>query len=255
MAEFKSWHSFNDFERSTKRNCRYIYDKTIQEFLEIVLDTSKKRKRQIKKGSILWRSQLGNDLKPVFHDNEHVLDDPYPLKPERMKPIPNMANEGRANPKGIPYLYLATDKETAMAESRPWLGSHISVGQFKINQDIAVVDCSLLHNKNNYFFMEEPSAEEKEKAVWSYIDSAFSEPVTGSDNTADYVPTQILAELFKSNGFDGLVYKSNLEKGHNIVLFNIERADMVNCYLFKTEKIKFSFTESFEQYHLRKKNH
>ena len=254
MSEFKSWLSFSDFERNTQRICRYIFDESIQEFLSTVLETSRKRYRQIQEGTIYWRSQLGHDLKPVFHDDEHVFDDPYPLKPERMKPLPNMATEGRANPKGIPYLYLATDKETAMAESRPWLGANVSVGQFKINKDIKVVDCSLLHKNNYFIYLEkEPSAKEKEKSVWSHIDSAFSRPVSGNDSIAEYVPTQILAELFKRNGLDGIVYKSNLGKGKNIVLFNIELADMLNCYLFATDKIKFSFSESYEQYHLRNK--
>lgn len=40
-----------------------------------------------------------------------------------MKPLSNSASEGRANPKGIPYLYVATDKETAMSEVRPSLGA------------------------------------------------------------------------------------------------------------------------------------
>lgn len=49
-----------------------------------------------------------------------------------MKPLRDKASEGRANPKGIPYLYLATTKEAPMSEVRPWIGSDISVGQFKL---------------------------------------------------------------------------------------------------------------------------
>ncbi|MFZ0569740.1 MAG: RES domain-containing protein [Rhodomicrobium sp.] len=44
-----------------------------------------------------------------------------------MKPIPNWLSEGRANPRGIPYLYLASTRDTALAEVRPWIGSHITV--------------------------------------------------------------------------------------------------------------------------------
>ena len=115
MSEFKSWLSYHEFERKTKRTCRYIFDQSVQEFLNTVLATSKKRYRQVPQGTIFWRSQLGNDWMPIFQENEHVSDDAIPFSQERMKPIPNMANEGRANPKGIPYLYVATDKDTAMA--------------------------------------------------------------------------------------------------------------------------------------------
>jgi RES domain-containing protein len=42
-----------------------------------------------------------------------------------MKPIPKWQGEGRANPRGIPVLYLATHRETALAEVRPWIGAVI----------------------------------------------------------------------------------------------------------------------------------
>ena len=53
------------------------------------------------------------------------------------------------------------------------------------------------------------SPEVKEKAVWVEIDCAFSHPTTLSDDAADYVPTQILAELFRDTGYDGIVYRSH----------------------------------------------
>ena len=181
---------------------------------------------------------------PIFQENEHVSDDAIPFSQERMKPIPNMANEARANPKGISCLYGATDKDAAMAEVRPWLGSKISVGQFKIIKDITLVNCSEGHEKNTVFYLKEPTAEKKEEAVWSDIDRAFSNPVTPNDSVADYIPTQIIAELFKNNGLDGIGYKSNFGKGHNIVLFDLNVADIITCSLFKTDKIDFSFKQT-----------
>lgn len=254
MQEFKSWLSYSDFEEKTRHSCRYIFDQEVQEFLDTVLATSKKRHRKFEKGTNFWRAQLGHALKPIIHEGEHVADEPYPFPKERMKPIPHIAKEGRANPKGIPFLYLATDKETAMAESRPWLSAYISVGQFKINKDILLLDCSRFHRYRILIYLEEPSAKEREDAVWYFIDKAFSNPVTENDSNADYIPTQIIAEFFKANRFDGIFYKSNLGKGYNFVLFDINIADIQNCFLFQTNKIKFSFTEAFEQYFERKNN-
>lgn len=37
---------------------------------------------------------------------------------------------GRLNPTGIPYLYLSSDKETAIAEVRPWMGANVTVASF-----------------------------------------------------------------------------------------------------------------------------
>ena len=254
MPEFKSWLSYHEFERKTKRTCRYIFDQSVQEFLNTVLATSKNRYREVPQGTNFWRSQLGNGWRPIVQEKEHLGDEPCPLPSERMQPLPHMANEGRANPKGIPYLYVATDKDTAMAEVRPWLGSKISVGQFKIKKDITLVDCSVLHAKKFVFYLKEPTAEKKEEAVWSDIDWAFSNPVTANDSIADYIPTQIIAELFKNNGLDGIAYKSNLGKGHNVVLFDIIIADIANCFLYETDKINFSFKEAASPYFIKKKN-
>ncbi len=59
-----------------------------------------------------------------------------------MKPLRDRTREGRANPKGIPYLYLATHEDVAMAEVRPWIGSNISLGRFLTTRDLCLVDCS-----------------------------------------------------------------------------------------------------------------
>ena len=87
--------------------------------------------------------------------------------------------------------------------------------------------------------MKEPGPEEKKIAVWRDIDKAFSRPVTQNESTADYVPTQIIAEFFKNNGFDGIAYRSSLDKGHNVVLFDLNVADLINCTLYETTKILF----------------
>jgi hypothetical protein len=243
MDEFKSWHSYSDFESVVRNENRYFRNQNIGQFLKTVLETSKNKKIDLPKKKYLWRAQLGHDWRPIYQEDELIADEPAPFPPSRMKPLVHEAAEGRANPKGIPYLYLATTKETAMAEARPWKGSLISVGQFETQKDMVLINCAN-HHKGFVLYFEEPDAEKKEQAVWSEIDKAFSEPVTLNDRVADYVPTQILAEFFKTNGFDGIFYKSALGEGNNIVLFDIESATLVNCKLFETEKISFDFQQA-----------
>lgn len=251
---FKSWNSYWAFSRATRHGNRYIHDKEVTSFLDAVLATSEERERAVKKGSIFWRAQLGNDWRPIFQDDEEIGEEPCPYQRKQMKPIPYSATEGRANPKGIPYLYLATDKETAMSEVRPWLSSSISVGQFKTNKELRLIDCSVHHKKEVVFYFEEPSDEERELSVWSHIDNAFSEPVNPSDQISDYVPTQIIAELFKSEGFDGIAYKSSLSTGFNVVLFDLGVADLINCFLYEAESIEFKFKETANPYLVRNSN-
>jgi hypothetical protein len=213
--------------------------------------TTKNKKLELPKNRYLWRAQLGHDLRPIIQEDEHIADEPVPFPPSRMKPLVHEAAEGRANPKGIPYLYLATTKETAMAEVRPWIGSSISVGQFETKKDMVLINCTN-HHKGFVLYFEEPDAEKKEQAVWSEIDKAFSEPVTLNDRVADYAPTQILAEFFKTNGFDGIFYKSSLGEGSNVVLFDIESAILVNCYLFEAKKISFDFHQVANPYNINR---
>jgi len=162
-----------------------------------------------------------------------------------------MLNEGRVNPKGIPFLYLATSKETAMSEVRPWLGTLVSVGMFGTLRDLTILDCSADTGNSKKYHFSEPSDDIKESAVWSDINRAFSIPITPSDKVADYVPTQIIAELFRDKGFDGIIYKSSLGADHNIVLFDPNLVESSHCYLYRTKKVKFDFEEINNPYSIK----
>ncbi len=244
---FKSWKSYRVFRSATRYGNRYIHDEEVKAFLDTVLATSKELETSIHVGCILWRAQLGNDWRSMHEEGEELI----PFSPKRMKPLPFSATEGRANPKGIPYLYLATDKETAMSEVRPWVGAQISVGQFKIKKELRIIDCSVLHKNSLVIYDKEPDAEKRKTSVWRDITRAFSEPIDPSDQTADYLPTQIIAELFKSDGYDGIAYKSALSMGHNVVLFDLEIADLINCQLYEAGSIKFKFYQSGDPYDVK----
>ena len=168
-----------------------------------------------------------------------------------MKPRVNRATEGRANPKGIPYLYLATHPETVMSELRPWLGSYVSVGVFEMQRSLTLIACfsDPSESTGTKIYFEEPSPEKCQEAVWEHINSDFSEPLDRSDDVAEYVPTQVIAELFKREGYDGIAYKSAFgEKGYNICLFDVDAAVLTYCRLHKVESVNFDFGEGEEQY-------
>jgi hypothetical protein len=248
MKTFKSWRGYSQFERAIKHQSRYIHSTEIEIFCQTVLKTAETRIENFPKDSLLWRAQIGHAWR---FESEDVGEVPAPHEPERMSPRSGRAIEGRANPKGIPYLYLASNRETALAEVRPWVGSYVSVGQFKILRGLMVVNCTT-ERKGFKFYFKEPSPKKREEAVWSDIDKAFSKPITPSDDVADYVPTQVLAELFKSKGFDGIGYRSSLGDGYNITLFDINSAEIINCFLYEVDKIKFDFSHRANPYYLTK---
>ena len=251
MTEFKSWRSYWEFEHATRQRTRYVRDPETEAFLQAVRHTGEKRVQIMPADGFLWRAQLGCDWEAVRENKEHLYDIPAPYSQERMKPLVWQATEGRANPKGIPCLYLASERDTALAEVRPWMGSLVSVGQFKTLRQLRIVNCTTDRVGFNIYLEGEPSPEAREEAVWTHIDHAFAAPVNRSDDVADYVPTQIIAELFKASEFDGVAYRSSLGHGHNIALFDLDAAKLVNCFLFEVKKITFDFAEAANPYFLR----
>lgn len=255
MLEFKSWRDFERFQSEVHNKWRFIRSPEQEEFLRTVLVTSQSRITKLGAGMLLWRAQPGHDWRNESSgDPELEIMVPAAHPPSRMKPPPNRAPDGRANPKGIPYLYLATTRETAMSEVRPWIGSSISVASFRVSKDLRIIDCSRYHKEFAYYIQEEePSAAEREKAVWTHIDRAFSRPVERSDDSADYMPTQIIAELFKREGFDGIAYKSAFgEDGYNVVLFDLDSAEVHSGHLFDVKSVNFQFEESDNPYFIKK---
>ncbi|MCF7491348.1 MULTISPECIES: RES family NAD+ phosphorylase [unclassified Vibrio] len=229
------------FSHSVKSKSRYVLDADSQEFLEGIKNTCVSRIEVIAPNSLLWRAQMGHSAIPLMQDDIEVDEIYVPYSESRMRPLTDSATEGRANSKGIPCLYVASNKETAMSEIRPWLGSVVSVAKFSNNCELQVIDFSKHHNGSLPFFLAEPEDAKKIEAVWTHIDRAFSEPVTNSDQKSDYAPTQIIAELIKSLGYDGIAFKSSLNTGLNLALFDLNCVDFINCNLFKVNNIQFSF--------------
>ena len=246
MLQFESWNSYWNFQRSVSRELRFVRKPDTERFLETVLETSKKRIVEAKEGLIFWRAQLGHDWRE--EGDEEKFEVPCAFSTLRMKPLSDRATDGRANAKGIPCLYLASREMTAVSEVRPWIGSYVSLAQFKLLRPIKLIDCSRGHGKQLFYF-EEPSPEKREEAVWTAIDQAFSEPMSQSDNNAAYVPTQIIAELFKRAGYDGIAYRSNFgENGHNIAIFDLGAADLLNCALYSVDKIDLKYSQRDNHY-------
>lgn len=252
LVTFRSVHAYRHFVASVRRSFRYVRTGDQQAFLDAVTATAPARSVTMKKGQILWRAQLGHDWRPVWQDEEYIDDVPtvYPI--ERMKPLPERASDGRANPRGIACLYLASQQDTAILEVRPLIGSYVSVAQFRTKRELRLVDCSQPEIGNLAFLNPNLSAEDLEKVVWSHINSAFSEPVERGDESLDYIPTQILAETFRSLGFDGVGYESSYgENGINVALFDLASADLVTCGLHRVKDVSVTTTQQEEPHFVK----
>jgi hypothetical protein len=242
MPPFESRTDYLAFEYATKRDRRHVFSDRTRSFLDAVVATSSARKWVMHEGTILYRAQLGHDEEKVSEDEDEYA--PCAFGRDRMRPLPHSACEGRVNPKGIPCLYLADNPTTAMAEVRPWVQSYISLSQFRISKNVQLVDCSLDSDVgvSDVLFQDSASGD-FEKLAWTQISHAFSEPVSTNDRTADYAPTQVLAEVFKSCGFDGIAYNSRLSIGKNVALFDLESAEPISYTLHQTTGVEFQFRQ------------
>ena len=119
------------------------------------------------------------------------------------------------------------------------------MSQFRTNRELKALNLTEEFGKH---WMPEFSAKEarflpvdsvgKAKSVWTEIDNAFSRPVGREDESTEYVPTQILAELFRGAGYEAIAYRSLLGKqGFNVVLFDPGDADPVDGRPYEVTKV------------------
>ena len=249
--EFASWRSYWSYWKTVRHARRYVWPIEVREFLDSVRRTAKKRELVIPENMPFYRAQVGwkYDVKEL---KDGTLSGPRAFGPHRMKPKASRAREGRANAAGIPVLYLAFEIETAIAETRPWIGSQVSVSQFRTTRELRVLDLTQGVGEHwmPAFLPESTSfkpvtAEEKEKSAWISIDNAFSQPVGRTDDASEYVPTQILAEVFRDEGYEAIIYRSLLgAMGHNVVIFDLADAGPVDGRPYEVKEIHVAAEEA-----------
>jgi RES domain-containing protein len=237
---FRTSEDYEDFARYIRRESRYVLDARQHEFLEAVVESSRKRTTTIPQGKVLWRAAQGYVAEEGVHPHDvFFLESIEPLAIERMKPLRDRAYEGRVNPKGVPCLYMATNAETAMMETRPWAGSVLTISQLVLLKQVTLVDCTL----DATFDLDIKTQEQLESNSWYFLNEAFSLPVFQAEDVADYAPTQYIAEAFRAAGYGGIMYTSQVGNGKNIALFDVHGAEIASRQLRCTKKLSFTFAE------------
>lgn len=145
------------------------------------------------------------------------------IKCEKMGcPPKDFATAGRANPIGIPYLYLSDTAKTTYFEVRAVYLDKLSVGTFEILRNQKLVD--FVYDVNLFLSYNDGSVSLKEtiikKKIIEAISSDLSKPLRRYDSELEYVPTQLICEYCRSIA-DGISFESSLHKGgRNYVLFD-----------------------------------
>jgi len=130
---------------------------------------------------------------------------------------------GRANPLGIPYLYVADSLVTCISEVRPSNSSGVYVAQVTPVRELSLLDLTAPRK----YCSASAFGEEQLSAVLGYLgllelfSNELSKPIRPENSNLDYIPTQFLCEFIKSEAkFDGIVFNSSFGQGKNYVFFD-----------------------------------
>jgi hypothetical protein len=176
---------------------------------------------------------------PLFRARLHHQSGMQVYKQEEMTcPPKEFASGGRANPSGIPFLYLSDNAETILYEVRASYLDELSVGTFELIPELESIKLVDFTEDTSLFQSNSGSINKtiKAKLLRQKISSDLSKPMRRYDSELEYIPTQFICEFIKVfTGAFGIRFNSSLHpKGNNVVLFD---QNLMTCISVKKVKI------------------
>jgi hypothetical protein len=184
--------------------------------------------------------------KNVFRARISEEDKPYCLE-EMGKPAESDTVHGRANPFGIPYLYVASDMRTAISEVRPHVGDSVCVATFKVVRNLKLVD---LRDPRKTISPFAAYTGDQIKMLCHNIGylcrlgEELSIPVLPREAHLEYLPSQYLCEYIKHCDYDGVIYKSATSDGTNYAVFNDSKLKAIKVDTYSIDHIDLNFSKS-----------
>jgi len=170
----------------------------------------------------------------------------YGIKEMSAPPV-GMSSEGRANARGITCLYLANNVETTLHEVRSGVFDFVSVGTFRLKQDITVVDLRAIAEISPFVEGLDFLNHAINKQYLEKLNLEMSKSLRRSDSTLDYVPTQYIVDFIKSiehNGkqeYDGIEYNSTTNPGgYNLAIFNPDLFECTEVSVYEIKQLQYT---------------
>ena len=190
-------------------------------------------------------SQIKKSLKTRYYRAR--IDDKFEFTGKKMrKPPVILSTNGRANPYGISYLYLASNIDTAISEIRPYKNECITVAEFQAKDDLVLADLRTPKDVISPFLLNgefELNFILENMPFISKLSEELSKPINPKDANLEYLPSQFLCEFIKHIGYDGIVYNSSLAKGVNYAIFNDSKLKITKKFRYKVDNIDVKSTE------------
>lgn len=168
-----------------------------------------------------------------------VGEKPIPIA-EMGAPPNRVASHGRANPAGIPYLYLASTEDTAISEVRPHTGEVACIADFRTPSQLKVVDLRSPKKMVSPFLLEDAEDIGRMRSDLPFLERLGEEltrPVVPQSAAIDYTPSQYLCEFIKKCGYDGVIYRSSVSEGMNLALFDPAKAERGDVSHYQVQRV------------------
>lgn len=126
---------------------------------------------------------------------------------------------------------------------RPWCGAKVTIGDFKLRDNILSMDLSYSSQMSLFKIINSEQIETtmSEIAFFKNLSSEMSKPISPHESYLEYIPTQFITEVIKSVGYKGMVFNSSLSDGLNVVLFSQECIDIIRTDLYTVQSINYTF--------------
>jgi hypothetical protein len=164
------------------------------------------------------------DELPTTWYRARILAGDVPYTVNQMGAPPNrIASHGRANPAGIPYLYLGSAPDTAISEIRPHTGEIACVADFTTPAGLKLVDLRVPRKMVSPFLLADAVDIGRMRNDLPFLERLGNEltrPVIPQSAAIDYTPSQYLCEFIKKCGYQGVIYRSSVSDGMNLALFD-----------------------------------
>lgn len=221
---------WDQFAKEIKFNNRFFLDKSIDR--ELLEDLFRFHVKSYKEGKLFYRGRISD---------QHGFDS------ENMgKPPAKDSTSGRANPVGIPYLYVSTDRQTVLYESRATHLDFVTIAEFKLKENLKVLRLRQIENLSPFLYEDRIEDFLKYQKYLKRLEIELSKPLRRHDQKLEYLPTQYLCEHVKYLGYGAIEYGSSLHKGGiNLAVFNDDKLDVKNVEVHEVISVKLD-TEIIE---------
>lgn len=188
-----------------------------------------------------------NDSERFYRARIHYIEHETTFLVNQMgSPPKDKVGSGRANPQGIPYLYLSKSTKTTLFETRALFRDEISVGEFKVKDggNVEIVDFT---ERASAFFGSSGNLAEYTRKIQlrRAISKDLSKPIRRYDSDIEYIPTQFICEYIRYViGAEGILFNSSLDlDGKNIVLFSQDKLECINVKKYMISKLDIDFED------------